>query len=91
MFFQRSGANGKVSNTKEYQDEDSSCEVFTLLKTYSCSFPSSEIENFSPALISTFQQDNCVLLGNFIPFLKEANNLDETTESHVTTDPRDIK
>ncbi|CAA3006527.1 LHY-like isoform X1 [Olea europaea subsp. europaea] len=73
----------KEQFAEEYQDEDSSCEVFTLLKTDSCSFPSSEIENSSAALISTRQ---LCTFREFIPFLKEANNLDETTESHVTTD-----
>ncbi|KAL2490206.1 Protein CCA1 [Abeliophyllum distichum] len=83
QFAEKPGANGKVGNTKDYQDEDSSCEVFTLPKTAPCSFPSSEIKNSSPASISTRQ---LCTFREFIPFSKEPNNLDETTESHVTID-----
>lgn len=75
--------NGNVGNTKEYQDDNSSSEVFILHKMGPCSIPSSEIKNSSPGSISTRQMST---FAEFVPFSKEANNLDETTESHVTID-----
>ncbi|CAA2986661.1 LHY-like isoform X1 [Olea europaea subsp. europaea] len=70
--------DGKMGNTKQYQDEDICSEAVTLLKTVPRTAPSSTNKSSLTTSVGPKNTDSEFLLTS-----KEANNEDETTESHI--------
>ncbi|KAL2461417.1 HTH myb-type domain-containing protein [Abeliophyllum distichum] len=80
---EKHGDDGKMGNTKQYQDEDSCSEAVTLLKTVPCTSPSST--NKSSLTASVAPRNS---YSEFLLISKEASNEDETTESHITIEQK---
>ncbi|CAI9764915.1 unnamed protein product [Fraxinus pennsylvanica] len=76
---EKHGDDGKMGNAKQYQDKDICSGTVTLLKTVPCTSPSSTNKS---SLTTSVGPKNSYC--EFLLSPKEANNEDETTESHIT-------